>query len=214
MLKRGFKRKILTKIKNSQLVEERHEQIFQAAFKFIQKKGYHRTTIRDLSKETGISLGNFYDYINTKEDILYIVHEKARKIVDKAIGENMSNVGDPVQQLKGMIEKELKTIDKYQDLIMSIYQESHALSKSSLKCMLSSEEVHMERYKKVLEEGIKSGVFKPNNTTMLANIIKMMIDCWVIRRWALRGKVGLEEMEDGLVGMVLGGIMFDKKNRS
>jgi hypothetical protein len=44
------------------------------------------------------------------------------------------------------------------------------------------------------------------NATMLANTIKMMIDAWVVRRWALRDKVGLKEMKRGIVEMVLQGI--------
>ncbi len=65
---------------------------------------------------------------------------------------------------------------------MSIYQESHALSKLSLKSMLSSEGVHTIYFKEVLREGINLGVFKPNNPTILANLAKMMIDCWVLRK--------------------------------
>jgi len=207
MGKGTFRKKISTRIKNSKLVEERHEQIFQAACKLIQKKGYHMTTLRDISKETGISLGNLYDYIRTKEDILYIVHEKARQIVAQSLDENSTVGKDPVKRLSEMIEKELASMDKYQDLIMSIYQESHALSKPSLRTILSSEEAHIGSFKKVLEEGIERGVFKAGNPTMLANIIKMMIDCWVLKRWALHGKVSLEEMKRGILEMIQAGIV-------
>ena len=211
MAKETFRKKISTKIKNSKLVEERREQIFQAASKLIQKKGYHMTTLRDISRETGISLGNLYDYIRTKEDILYIVHEKAHQIVAQSLDENSTAGKDPVKRLSEMIEKELATMDKYQDLILSIYQESHALGKRSLKSMLSSEEAHVGRFRGVIEEGIKSGAFKPVNPTMLANLIKMMIDCWVLKRWDLRGKVNLEEMKQGIIEMVQTGIVVKDK---
>jgi len=207
--RRNYKRKISTTIKSSNLVEERRDQIFQAASKLISKKGYHKTTLRDISKETGMTLGSLYDYIRTKEDILYIVHEKAAQMV-RIMNEGVENVKDPnpVRKLKKMIEQELETMDRYQDLIMCIYQESHALSKPSLKAMLSSEEVHTASFKKVIEEGIEQGVFKTSNPTILANIIKMMIDCWVLKRWALRGKASLEEMKQGILEMVQTGIVI------
>jgi AcrR family transcriptional regulator len=210
MANKTFRKKISTRIKNSRLVEERHEQIFQAASKLIQKKGYHLTTLRDISRETGISLGNLYDYITTKEDILYMVHEKAAEIVARILGQEMGDIGDvkdPVQRLKEMIEKELEAVDRYQDLVMTIYQESHSLSKPSLRTMLRSEDAHIGKFKKVIEEGIKLGVFKEANPVMLANVIKMMIDCWVLKRWDLRGKVSLEEMKQGVLQMVQTGIM-------
>jgi AcrR family transcriptional regulator len=205
--KRTFKKKISTRIKNSKLVEERHEQIFQAASKLIQKKGYHMTTLRDLSKETGMSLGNLYDYIATKEDILYMVHEKAGQMVLGVMSQGMGDIRNPVEKLREMIERELEAIDRYQDLVMTIYQESHSLSKPSLRTMLRSEEAHTGKFREVIEEGIKLGVFKEANPVMLANVIKMMIDCWVLKRWNLRGKVSLEEMKQGILQMVQAGIM-------
>ncbi len=211
MFKETFRKKISTNIKNSRLVEERHEQIFQAACKLIQKKGYHMTTLRDISKESGITLGNLYDYIATKEDILYIVHEKAAKMVMAIMGQGMGNVRDPVKRLKHMIERELETMDRYQDLIMTIYQESHSLSKPSLRTMLRSEEAHIGGFKEVIEEGIRLGVFKESNPVMLANVIKMMIDGWVLRRWNLRGRVSLEEMKQGILEMVQTGIVIKDK---
>ena len=206
-----IRKKISTKIKNAKLVEERREQIFRAASKLIRKKGYHMTTLRDISRETGISLGNLYDYISTKEDILYIVHEKAAEMITGILNQGLGDIKDPVQRLEQMIEIELETMDKYQDLIMTIYQESHSLSRLSLKTILGSEEIHIGRFKKVIEEGINSGVFKQGNPLMLANMIKMMIDCWVLKRWNIRGKVSLEEMKQGIFQMVQMGIM-KKKN--
>jgi AcrR family transcriptional regulator len=211
MAEKTFRKKISTRIKNSKLVEERHEQIFQAASKLIRKKGYHMTTLRDISRETGISLGNLYDYIATKEDILYIVHEKAAEMVTRTLSQEMGDIGDvrdPVQRLKQMIEQELQMIDRYQDLVMTIYQESHSLSKPSLRTMLRSEEVHIGKFKEVIEEGIELGVFKEANPVMLTNIIKMMIDCWVLKRWNLRGKVSLEEIKQGILQMVQTGIVI------
>lgn len=211
MAKKTFRKKISTRIKNSKLVEERHEQIFQAASKLIQKKGYHMTTLRDVSRETGISLGNLYDYITTKEDILYMIHEKAAQMVLEVVSQGMGDVRNPVEKLREMIERELEAMDRYQDLVMTIYQESHSLSGPSLRTMLRSEEAHTGKFKEVIEEGMKLGVFKKANPVMLANVIKMMIDCWVLKRWDLRGKVSLKEMKQGILQMVETGIVIREK---
>jgi AcrR family transcriptional regulator len=203
------RRKVPTTIKDAIRVEKRRERIFQAASKLIPKKGCHNTTLRDISKETGITLGSLYNYIATKEDILYIVHEKTVEMVIQAREKAESYDGDPLRRLREMIARELEVIDKYQDLIMCIYQGSHALSKKSLKSMLRSEESHLESFEAVLKEGMESGLFKSGNHTMLAHIIKMMIDCWVLRRWALRKKVSLEEMGKNIIDMVQVGILKD-----
>lgn len=211
MPKKVLQRKIPSPVKNPDLVEERRNQIFEAAWRLFTKQGYHVTGLRELSRKTGISLGNLYNYINTKEDILYLLHQKAAEIVVQAINEETSDVTGPMEKLKEMIDVELCTMDKYQDLILLIYQESHALSRKSLHAMLQREEMHIQRFQKVLEEGMAQGVFKPSNPKMLANMIKTMIDGWVLKRWALRGRVSLEEMSQGIVDVLEKGILNQRK---
>jgi AcrR family transcriptional regulator len=210
MSKPRFEKKIPSVIKNPKLIKERRNQIFEAASKLFKKKGYHVTGLRELSKEAGISLGNLYNYINTKEDVLYIIHQKAAEMVLEAINQETSDVSDPVEKLKELIKIELLTMDKYQDLILLIYQESHALSRKSLHSMLAREETHIQKFQKVLEDGMAKGVFKPGNSMLLANLIKMMIDCWVLKRWVLRGKVSFKEMEKGIIELVEMGIKNGK----
>jgi AcrR family transcriptional regulator len=206
-MKKLLARSIPTNIKNKSLVEKRRQQIFEAVVKLISKKGYHRTTLREISKESGIALGNLYDYISTKEDILYIIQEKATQAVTEAISKDNGGNFNPVEKLERLINSELNAMNKYQDLIMIIYQESHAMFKETLHSLLRSERGHVEQYEKVIREGIKKGFFKPRNVRMLANMIKMLIDAWIIKRWDLRKKVSLKEMRQGILDIVFEGII-------
>jgi len=206
-MKKFLGRNIPTKIKNESLVKKRRLQIFDAVVKLISKKGYHRTTLREISKESGIALGNLYDYISTKEDILYIIQEKATQSVMQAISKDDEGSFSPVEKLERLINSELDAMNKYQDLIMIIYQESHAMFKETLHSLLRSERNHVEQYEKVIREGIRKGFFKPLNVRMVANMIKMLIDAWVIKRWDLRKKVSIEEMRQGILNIVFEGII-------
>jgi AcrR family transcriptional regulator len=203
---------IPTSIKSESLVEKRRQQIFEAVVKLFSQKGYHMTTLREISKETGITLGNLYDYISTKGDILHIIQEKATQAVMGAIPkENEGNL-DPIEGLKLLINSELDAMNKYQDLVLIIYQESHAMSKEVLYSLLRSERKHVEQYEKLIEEGIRKGCFRPTNVRMMANMIKMLIDTWVIKRWDLHGEVKLEEMRKGILDTVFNGIIEQKRN--
>jgi AcrR family transcriptional regulator len=206
-MKKLVPRKIPTNIKNESLVKKKRQQIFEAVVKLISKKGYHRTTLREISKESGIALGNLYDYISTKEDILYIIQEKATQAVMQAISKDNGGEFNPVEKLKRLINSELDAMNKYQDLIMIIYQESHAMFKQTLHSLLRSERSHVEQYEKVIREGIRKGFFKPLNVRMVANMIKMLIDAWVIKRWDLRKKVSIEKMRQGILNIVFEGIL-------
>lgn len=202
-------KQIPTNIKNESLVKKRRQQIFEAAMKLFPQKGYHLTTLREISKATGITLGGLYDYISTKEDILYIIQERATQAVIEAISTSRDGTSDPLEKLKRLINSELDMVDKYQDLILIIYQESHAWSENLLHTSLENERRHVEQYEKVITEGIKKGVFKGTNARILANMIIMLINTWVLRRWDLAGRIGIQEMRRCILEAVFDGIVKD-----
>lgn len=202
-------KQIPTNIKNESLVKKRRQQIFEAAMKLFPQKGYHSTTLREISKETGITLGNLYDYISTKEDILYIIQERATQAVIEAISTNQDETCDPLEKLRRLINSELDMVDKYQDMILIIYQESHAWSKELLQTSLKNEGRHVEQYEKVIAEGIKKGVFKGTNARMLANMVIMLINTWVLRRWDLGARIKIKEMRQCILETVFNGIVND-----
>lgn len=197
---------IKTTIKNENLVKKRRQQIFEAAVNLFSKKGYHMTTLREISKESGITLGNLYDYISAKEDILYIIQEKATQAVMEAISSDEGGESDPIEGLKRLIDSELDAMNRYQDLILIIYQESHSMGKNILHSLLKSERKHLERYEELISAGIEKGHLEVTNARMMANMIKMLIDTWVIKRWDLDGKITLEEMRKGIHDLVFNGI--------
>lgn len=49
--------------------EARRQQILEAATAVFSDKGYHATTIRDIVERAGVSVGSFYFYFASKEDL-------------------------------------------------------------------------------------------------------------------------------------------------
>ncbi|HPJ03097.1 MAG TPA: TetR/AcrR family transcriptional regulator [Candidatus Limiplasma sp.] len=57
--------------------EETHKRIYDTAFGLMTKKGFDRITIKDISKKAGVSIGTFYHYYKSKDEILHEVYKKA-----------------------------------------------------------------------------------------------------------------------------------------
>jgi len=57
-------------VQNSTLVEQRRDQICDAALKLFLEKGYASTTIRDICAASGVNQASIYDYVANKNDIL------------------------------------------------------------------------------------------------------------------------------------------------
>lgn len=57
-------------IQNTSLVEQRRDQICDAALELFLQKGFASTTIRDICARSGVNQASIYDYIANKNDIL------------------------------------------------------------------------------------------------------------------------------------------------
>ena len=50
-------------------IEKNKLKIEQAALHLFTRKGFHGTTVREIAKKAGVSMGKLYIYYDTKEDI-------------------------------------------------------------------------------------------------------------------------------------------------
>ena len=205
---------IPTTIKSKELVEKRREQIVLAAINLFAKKGFHKSTLRELSEVAGISHGNIYDYVGTKEDIFFLLHEFVDKLATDALHRSMKNIDDPVEKLRRMVRSEFNLMYQWSDAILLIYQECHILNKPLLKRLLERESAHVRLYEIVLQECIKKGLLLDCNTKAVANLIKVMVDAWVLKRWDLREHVTQSEMERSILDLIFNGLINVKSSKS
>jgi AcrR family transcriptional regulator len=56
--------------------DEKLQQILKASAKIFAEKGFHRTSVREISRATHMSLAGLYYYFRTKEELLYLIQER------------------------------------------------------------------------------------------------------------------------------------------
>jgi len=203
---------IPTTVKNIELVEKRREQIVLAAIKLFAKKGFHKTTLRNLAEETGLSQGNIYDYVGSKEDIFFLIHQFAASSAMEAMKQVLDQGADPLEKLRRMIRAEFDTMDKLADAILLIYQEGHILKKPLLKSLLKKERAHLEVFESIIAECVKAKALRHCNARVLANLIKSMVDASVLKRWDLRGHASSLDVEKTILDLLFRGLL--KQNPS
>ena len=111
-----------TTVKNKELVEKRRTQIVLAAVKLFAKKGFFKATLRELADEAGISQGNVYGYVGSKEDIFFLLHELAANLADKGLTRSVEDISDPLEKLRRMVRSEFNLMYEWSDAILVIYQ--------------------------------------------------------------------------------------------
>lgn len=69
-------------IKKSEIAVGNLQKIFSATFKISGVKGFQAMSLRDLSYESGISVGGLYSYIGSKNDLASMVEGVLRHYID------------------------------------------------------------------------------------------------------------------------------------
>src|SRR5881398_3946139 len=65
--------------------QDRREQIMQAAMACFAKRGFHQTSMHDISAEAGISVGLIYRYFENKEAVISAMADRHKKEISEML---------------------------------------------------------------------------------------------------------------------------------
>jgi AcrR family transcriptional regulator len=194
---------IQTQIKNNDLIQKKQLQIAMGASKLFIKKGYQQTSIREISKTVGLSIGNLYDYIRKKEDILYLVFDVFHSIwVNYLKEEGVFEIEDPLDQLETALRKMLDLVNRHREMILLMYTESKLLPKNFLKMILDKESGLVSCFENILKKGVEKGIFKIDDPFLVANIIVYLLSIEPLRGWNLRKHYKIEEINQKIIKFI------------
>jgi TetR/AcrR family transcriptional regulator, fatty acid metabolism regulator protein len=68
--------------------------IYEIAVKLMNEQGFAATTIEEISKKAGVSVGTFYHYFKSKEDIFYDIFKKADEYFETVVAPDIKKIAD------------------------------------------------------------------------------------------------------------------------
>lgn len=179
-------REVATQIKNEELVKERRRQIVDAAVKLFIKHGYHKTTTRLLAKATGLSIGTMYDYISTKEDVLYLVCVAIHGEVEQGVKEALARPLRGRDALAEVIREFFLVCDRMSDHILLMYQVTHFLSPKWQQKVLEAEIGITDLFISAMHQIKETGTLpelEDDTISLIGHNISVIGHTWAFRRW-------------------------------
>jgi len=88
--------------------DRRLAEILTHATEVFCKKGYEGASMRDLSRESGMSLAGLYYYFQSKERLLYLIQKHTFATIVKRLKARLEGVSDPEQQVRVFIQNHLE----------------------------------------------------------------------------------------------------------
>jgi len=189
------KREVQASVKDEKLVNIRRNQMIKGAVSLFKEKGFHRTTTREIAKASGFSIGTLYEYIRTKEDVLYLVCDRIYDQVQERLHEELDLTEGTLENLRLGIACYFRVMDEMQDEVLVMYQEAKSLSKEALPYVLKKEMEMVGLVETLIRRVVENGVLTLNDKhiRLLAHDIFVQGQMWGFRRWALRKMYTLDE---------------------
>lgn len=173
-------------IKNSNVAIKNLEKIFTATFKLANEKGFQAMSLRDLSRETGISMGGLYAYIGSKNDLASVIEGVLRNYIDQVIGGLSAQNLRPVESLQAIVYGEIYMMDIMSPWYYFCFMELKGLPREqqqhTLELELRFEGILIEAF----EAGVASGQFVCEKPELLASQITAQLQQWHLKRWKFK----------------------------
>jgi AcrR family transcriptional regulator len=200
-------RAIPTQVKNQALVAQRRRQIVDASVNLFIENGFHKTTTRQIARASGISIGSLYEYIATKEDVLYLVCDAIHAEIEAGVAEALSRATNGRNPLAEVIREYFMVCHRMNDHILLIYQETQSLPDKWQRVVLENEIRITGIFTGVLAKLVGGGVLPhipSGRMELVAHNISVLGHMWTFRRWFLANHYSIDEYIDFQTRSILG----------
>ena len=177
----------LSRVGDADLVERRRAQIVEAATRLVARQGFAKTVVRDIAEEANISVGLVYEYVRSKEDILFLIYEHWARVWGEGLEKALARSEDPLDQLMSGVSFLVTAADKHADVTHLFYRETGHLSDYGTEQAKQTEREMVDRLTAVLEGGIAGDLLRPDTDSVaLATQLVLLSHGWVLKGYLLR----------------------------
>ncbi len=198
-------------IRNPQFSSSRYDQklefILRTSAHIFAEKSYHSTSMRDISRATGVSLAGLYHYCKSKEELLFLIQDNCFGRVLERLEELLSELTDPVQKLRVFIDNHLAFFAANMAEMKVLSHEADSLT-GDLQLHVSGKK---QKYTKLAREILieiqarQSANRRIDLTASTYALFGMMN--WIYNWYDPGGKLGVNDLADNVARLFLGGFL-------
>jgi AcrR family transcriptional regulator len=172
------------------------------------EKGYHSTSIRDIARETGISLSGLYYYFSSKEELLFLIQDYCFSTVIGDCRRLLAGVEDPVGRLRLLIENHLNYFVNNMNEMKVLSHEANSIGGEFLRKVNSKKRQYVDLVRGLLEEIARqrpaSGVDLRVATFSLFGMMN-----WIYNWYNPRKDVDVKGLSENIAAVFLTGFLGD-----
>jgi AcrR family transcriptional regulator len=179
-------------------------EILKSAAAAFRRLGYHGATVEQIAAALHMKKGNLYYYFRNKEEILFACHQYSLERLLALLNEVELGGLPPDEKIRRLIVAFVHTIlDELHGT--ALFLDLEAMSPAHLKTIVSGRDRFDHGMRKVLEEGILSGVFAQADAKLLSFAILGAVN-WIPRWYSPEGPASSQEIADRFADYLIAGL--------
>jgi TetR/AcrR family transcriptional regulator, cholesterol catabolism regulator len=171
----------------------RREEILRAAMKLFRKQGFNGTSIIEIAKEVGLPKGSIYNYVRSKEELLYEMITFGIRAVLPEVREIVASNDNGAAKLRRMVYVNVLSLAKHHDFIAIFFHDKNNLSSEHYEEYVGLRSEMEGHFKSIIEQGMTEGLFKKTEVTLLSFAVMGMCN-WMTQWYRADGRLSSEEI--------------------
>jgi AcrR family transcriptional regulator len=189
--------------------DSRLEEIKQAAVKLFFRQGYAATDLRQIAEEVGLHVSSFYNYIQGKEELLYLIVLEGTQLSVQALDQALEGVTDPVERLRRAIRAHVLFQAEMRYISWTSLTELRLLTGKYAADIHRRIDEYEATWVRLVEAAIASGQLRPVDTRVA--VYGMLTMAQGVARWFNpRGRVKADAVADLYADILLRGLLADR----
>jgi len=193
----------------------KYEAILRAAIKVFAGSGFFNSKVADVAREAGVADGTVYLYFKNKDDILASIFNQYMDEALSAGRTRLAEIHDPIEKLRQIVHAHLEGLGRDRNLAVVFQVELRSSTKFMEQFSATKVTEYLELISGVIEEGQRSGVFRPGlNTKIVAKVLFGALD-EMATNWVLSHKrYSLASTAEPVLDVFLNGIVKQQPARA
>ena len=187
--------------------DQKLEHILRTSARIFAEKSYHSTSMRDISRATGVSLAGLYHYCKSKEELLFLIQDHCFGRVSESLEQRIKDIDDPFEKLRIFIDNHLSFFAANMAEMKVLSHEAESLEGDLHKHVSARKEKYAKLARKILRE-IQSQDSKGAGVDLtVATYALFGMMNWIYNWYDSSGKLSVNQLVDNITRLFLMGFL-------
>lgn len=156
--------------------------IVESTLRLTRIKGFNAMSLRDLSADSGMSIGGLYAYIRNKDDLVHLIQMHGMLLTRRTLHEHTADIPEARMRLHSAIRAHIYLSELMQPWFYFSFMETRNLPPVQKKEAIAIEREVEDIFHDIIVDGINQRMFRPVDARMLAAVSKAMMQDWYLKR--------------------------------